>query len=162
MKWDNYHIFKIRYFASDYLLKKWHNGGKQPKQHWERAKQITEFKWKFVEKVTGISQTEWLYNYQSHTIECAMDYVMENNDIHVLLNNSKFIYILIPKEDEELYQWMVNTIENPYELIRRMQFDYFSDMDIKWRREWSKKLTEELYEKHPEWRKMFTPNNKLV
>jgi len=125
MKSDDYHIIKIQFYASKYLLKKWHKANEtenvaSPKQHRDYADGIVKFFWEFFEKVTGISQRDWSHKYFICTKECALEYLQEEHGIFILLFSSGVYTYLIPKKDnDDLYDWCIANITNPFKIGKR-------------------------------------------
>lgn len=140
MKSDDYHIIKIQFYASKYLLNKWHEESEtknvaSPKQHRDRADGIVKFFWEFFEKVTGISQRDWSHKYFICTKECALEYLQEEHDIYILMFTSGVYTYLIPKKDnDDLYKWCIANITNPFEIGKRSHMpNYGTNYD---RRSW--------------------------
>lgn len=120
-KCKDYHIIKIKIYASKYLLDKYHNDKNNdkkplPKQHWERAQQYTKFFWEFFTFVTKITSKEWHAKYFFDSKECAFE---ELQDKYGILNSDaegERIF-LIPKGREEIFEWLKENVRLPYTVV---------------------------------------------
>src|SRR6056297_2472640 len=101
----DYFIISIRYYASDYYLKKWHNSGIQPKQHWERAKSFNDFTWKFIEKSSGKSMKWWYCKYISRGKDAAIEFLDFKKNIIIQKTHEKWCRFYIPKNNKKLINW---------------------------------------------------------
>jgi len=142
----NYNIIRVRYYASDYLLKKWHDGGQQPMQHWDRAKNINELFWNFVKLVTGKTHKYFLFKWMFETKDCVIDYLYENYDI-IIDRGEKYYYFILPKTMEKEFKWVQDNSNAPYEIMKRKNLEsykrFFTPTQIKIRRDHSEKFTKE-------------------
>jgi len=119
----DYCIFKIRYYASDYLLKKWREGAAQPKQHYYRAEQLTKFKWELIKKITGRTHNYYWKLYMVETTECVFDELVEFHNV-LTLDNEKYFLLLIPVKKKKLIEWVKENVKLPYIILNKTR-SYF-------------------------------------
>ena len=149
-KCKNYHIIKIRYYASEYLLKKHyndpdHNKKHLPTQHMDRAKRYTEFFWEFFYHVTGIEKRDWHFKYSLESRECAYDELQEK--FGILQSDAECeVILLIPKEKEEIFEWIKSNVNLPYKIVsvlKHIPFSFLYDNNNTTRRQQSEEWTKE-------------------
>jgi hypothetical protein len=146
MKCDDYNIIKIRFFASNYYLKKWDiQNEPAPKQHIERANNIND----------------WFLKYMYNTKDVMIDYIYETYGIIIRTKGEDgYYYFFIPKKMKKEFKWLKTHNKNPYKIIKKttihhLEF-YFSKQNIKFRREESEEFT-----KSSEIHKQLSRQNKL-
>lgn len=115
----DYHIIKINYYASKYLLKKWKSGDQLPKQHWDNAKLYVEFFWQFFEKASGYSRNEWFKKYFTLSKECALEYLEAELNIYIAQYRDGVYTYIIPKTNNDLYEWCLANIKNKYTIGKK-------------------------------------------
>ena len=141
MRCKDYYIFKTRYYADEKLLDKWHNGGTQPQQHWDRAQNHNKFIWDLIKKVSGKDDKYWMMQYMSDSKECALDYIEENFDIKYS-DSEGWITIFVPKSNEKIFKWCKINCKNPWKVLKKTRLGAFSyNRNLKWRREMSRDFT---------------------
>ena len=141
MKCKDYNIIKIRYYASDYLLKKWHaTDGRMPKQHWDRAEACVALFWNIFEHVTTIKRLDWLDEYRFDARNCAQDELEEKYGIRIHNTEGSYVFF-IPKSNPEIFQYIKNNCTLPYKVLTRARLGAFSYIrDLTWRRKEAKKF----------------------
>jgi len=140
MKQSDYNIIKVRYYASDYLLKKWHDGGEQPRQHWDRALHINKLFWDFVKLITGKEHEYFMYKWMLDTKDCVIEYLFENYNI-IIDNKEKYYFFFLPKSMEKEFEWIQKNSKAPYKILKRKSVEHYSRCITNWRREDSEKFT---------------------
>jgi len=112
MNSKDYNIIKLRYYASDYYLKKFHKGDIVGiKKHYEAAGKHLDFFWKFVEYLNGKTIKDYNEEYGFNSVGCAVEEINETHGI-IRLNNEKWYTYLIPKDKVEIYEWIKNNIND--------------------------------------------------
>ena len=132
-KCTDYHIIKVRIYASKYLLAKHYNDDNNnnkplPKQHWERAQQYTKFFWQFFTYVTGINNKDWYSKYMFDARECAFEELQDKYGILSSDAEAERIF-LIPKGKEDILEWVKNNVELPYKIVSKIPvpFKFYHD-----------------------------------
>lgn len=138
MKCKDFYIIKIRYYADENLLKKCHSNEPLPTQHMDRAKTFTEFRWQFIEKMTGQNSQYWYTEYPFETIECAFEYIEEKFDIRIHKGEGWETF-WIPKTQPEIFEWIKENCKNPYRELQKSNTSFWSfrSEDKTWRRKMS-------------------------
>lgn len=137
----DYVVFKIRYYASEYILNKY---GPSHRQHWERAKLSNEFFWKLFEFVTKKSSSHFMVEHMCFTQESACEELEYEHDI-IRSTNEGIYYYLIPVNNKNLITWVQkNTFPLPTTIVKKARLGYKTEQNDKmyWRNQ-SKKFTEE-------------------
>ena len=115
----DFSIFKIRYYADEKLLKKWHSNRDSalPLQHSERARNYNDFFWKFVEVVTNKSSNIWHNEYMFGSKDCATE---ELSDYGIFISDQEGWYTyLIPIERQDLANWIIDNVNLPMKQLRK-------------------------------------------
>jgi len=141
-KCKDYHIIKIRYYASEYLLKKHFSDSDTtktclPEQHRERAKRYTKFFWEFFYHVTGIESKDMYLKYSFDARDCAYDELQEKFGILQSDAESEVIF-LIPKGKEEIFEWIKENVKLPYNVVsilKHIPFKFYHEVDTIRRKE---------------------------
>lgn len=125
-KCKDYHIIKVRIYASKYILDKFHkdknNKNKPyPKQHRDRAEQYTKFFWEFFTYVTGITAKEWRSKYFFDSRECALEELQDKHGILTSDASGERIF-LIPKGKEEIFEWFKENVKLPYNVVSVLKY----------------------------------------
>lgn len=137
-KSKDYYIIKICYYADAYLKYNHKETEKTIKEHWERAKTYQVFKWKFIEKVTGLPQKYWHTTYPFYASECAFEQIEEEHQIICELCNGGWFTYLIPRENTELFEWVKENLpDNPYKVMKKISLSWrsYSNKNLKYKRE---------------------------
>lgn len=124
LKCEDYFIVKIRYYASKYYLKKFHNNDVIGlKKHHEAAKNHTDFFWAFIEKVAG--KQDYFEKYYYNIKECVLEEIHETYGI-IIIQEEGFYKYFIPKNNKnsKLIDWMVENIKNPFVILRKTYIGY--------------------------------------
>lgn len=121
LKCEDYFIIKVRFYASRYYLKKFHND--EPigiKKHWEAAKNHTEFFWNFIEKVTKKSHEDYINEYFFSSKECAIEEIHEVYGIIIVEGEGYYKYF-IPRNDSnlELVEWIKINCKNSFKILKK-------------------------------------------
>lgn len=131
----DFYIVKIRYYTSDYLLKKFHQSTVSRKKHAEEGKNHLDFFWLFIEKVTGKNHSYFNDLYFLNSRECAIEYIHESHGVYIIQNEVWYTY-LIPKENNsELFFWMKINIKNKYTTPTRTHNWWVNREPQTWKRE---------------------------
>lgn len=106
-------IFKVRFYATAYHVKKFLEGSHESHlKHIKAAELYHDFFWKFIEKVNGKTKTYYLKLYTSFT-DCAIEEINESHNIKVINSPEGCRTFIIPKENnEELFQWCKENAPN--------------------------------------------------
>jgi len=148
-KTSNYYIIKLRYYASEYHLKKWHddNCSKSHMVHVNACKKHNDFFWSFFEKVTGIPRREFQTKYASST-ECAIEELEADHGLVIQTNEGWYTY-LIPKKNTELIQWFNdNKGDIPSKVMKKIRICFISHEPTTWKREENKWIMDRMRDKH--------------
>ena len=137
----DYFIIRVRYYASEYLMKKQHEQGSHPKQQWERAEQINKLYWDFITFVTKKEHEWWLLEYPHWAKECAIEEMEDNFGIVISDREGNYVF-LIPKRHTHIIDWFKTNIDKyklPNKILTKLQGISFigsrhSYMDLKWHR----------------------------
>lgn len=142
----DYVVFKVRYYASEYILNK---HGPSHKQHWDRARFGVEFFWKLYEFVTKKSSSTFMTEHMLYAQESACEEL--EYDYGGIMRHSREgdYYYLIPINNTALIEWMHDNIfPLPYKILRKAKLGYHSTQDdtMYWRNT-ARKFTEEQKQK---------------
>lgn len=147
VKCKDYFIIKIRYYANDRLLRKWHAGGEMPTQHWERAKEYIEFMWMLVEEVTGNDMKYWHEKYMFEAKECAMEEIEEEYSIFYS-GGEGWATLMVPLRQDRIIKWIKSNVRLPYKVVSRTNLvGYFNRCDRNYKRDTAhdfKKITKKV------------------
>lgn len=129
IKCEDYFIIKVRYYASDYILKKWrYNNDHTPKQHWERAVASGELFWALSEYVTGKSQEQYGNEYFLDLKHWAQEDLKEVHGIFIDEGGKCFNY-MIPKNKVNVYNWLINYLKEtdklPFKEVKKIRLGYY-------------------------------------
>jgi len=135
-KCKDYIIIRVCYYADAYLKDKHKETDITRKEHWERAKSYTKFKYEFIEKVTGLPYTYFVKKYFMSGIECAFEQIQDDFGIMVEHHRSGWYTYYLPNHMVELAEWMKEHLtDNPYKIVSR---DYLPRImeheDLQWKR----------------------------
>jgi hypothetical protein len=140
VKCKDYFIIKIQYYADKRLLKKWHEGGVMPIQHWERAKEYVDFVWRFVEMATGEGTEYWHTKYMFDAKECAIEEVEEKYGIFYS-GGEGWATFMIPLRHTKMIKWMKSNIQLPNKVVSRTNLvGYFSRLHRNCKRDMAHEL----------------------
>jgi hypothetical protein len=119
LKCEDYFIIKIRYYASEYYLNKFHNNDVAGliKQR-EAAENHTKFFWDFIEKIAG--KQNYYEKYYYNIKECVLEEIHETYGI-IIIEGEVYYKYFIPKNNKnsQLIDWMVENIKNPFAVLRK-------------------------------------------
>lgn len=125
-KCKDYHIIKIRFYASKYLLDKFHKDKQNhskpyPRQHRERAQQYNKFFWEFINYVTNTPTRDWYQEYGFMSRECALEELQEKFGILTSDGGGERVF-LIPKGREDIFEWIKENVGLPYKVVSVLRY----------------------------------------
>jgi hypothetical protein len=129
MKCKDFFIIKVRTYADEKVLNKFHKtpGHEElpyPKQHYERAVDHNKFYWKFIEKVTGKGNVFWFREYMFGTKECVEDEIKESHGI-IILDGEGWCTYLIPIKHVELIEWFKTNVFLPTKVLKKIRSMFY-------------------------------------
>ena len=132
-------------YASDYYLKKWKDDAPMPKQQMDAIILYSNFYQAFFEKACGISWNEFGSQHLLWVSESAQELIREN-DILIKDSGKGYVYF-IPKEKEELIQWVLDNVKTPYKILKRNNLFFLRPKSTHYRDE-ARKYTIEFRKKY--------------
>lgn len=145
-KCKDYIVFKVRCYASEYMLNKY---GPSCSQHQHRAKQNGEFFWKFFEFTTKKNSQTFIKDHMCFTSESAIEELEYDHNILRQDREGSKIYF-IPVEKTEIIAWVKNNLNSlPFKILKKtfIGFHYKVDDKLYWRKqglqfskEWEEKI----------------------
>lgn len=129
----DYNIIRIDYRPSKYIMNKHKKIEKEtetqlpfPKQFYELIHIYADFKWSFIEYVSGYKHDYWFNFYMFETLECAIEHIRESTKI-IFEDKSGYCYIMIPKDNNEVFDWVINNIpkELKYRMLKKASMSYW-------------------------------------
>lgn len=130
-KCKDYHIIKIRTYASKYLLDKCEkNGDHLPKQHSQRAAIYYNFFQDFFEYLTKTTMHDWILNHFGDHMDCAYEELQDK--FGILTSNAEEDRIfLIPKGQEDVFEWIKDNVGLPYKVVtvlKHIPFKFYHEI----------------------------------
>lgn len=135
----DYYIVKVRYYASPYYLKRFHEGKSIGlTKHHEAALKHNGFYWSFMERVTGKSDKKFFNEFCFGARECAAEEINETHGI-IILHGEGWVTYLLPKEkNSDLFDWMnleLKSREVPNKIVSKIQLGWGDYSPTTWMRE---------------------------
>ena len=135
----DYHIVKVRYYASPYYLKQFHEGKiKGVKKHSEAASKHSEFYWSFIEKATGKSDDYFYKEFCFGARECATEEINETHGMIILFGEGWVTYLIPKDKNQDLFNWMISELESrkiPNKIVTRIFLGWGDYSPTTWMRE---------------------------
>jgi len=117
MKCKDYNIIKIRTYCDN--IKKFHqNDYDTMQEHRERAYYFNHFLWELAEKLSGKDSDWWHNTYMFSARECFFEYLVYDENISTSYTDGWYTFY-IPKEKDELFQWIKDNLKNPYKVVTK-------------------------------------------
>jgi len=142
---NKYAVFKVTYYASEYILNKY---GPGHKQHWERAKHHNEFFHKLFEYITKKKFDDFIQEYMFLHQECMLEELEQDYGVIRETHEGSYYY-LIPIENTTLINWINNNVApSPCTRLIKPRLGYDRTVNNKrFERDKAKKHTEEFLHK---------------
>ena len=135
----DYHIFKVRYYASPYYLKQFHERkSKGIKKHHEAAQKHHDFYWAFIEKATGKNSDHFFKEFSLGARECATEEINETHGIVILFGEGWVTYLIPKDKNSDLFDWMNLELESrkiPNKIVSKVQLGWGDYSPTTWQRE---------------------------
>ena len=117
----DYFIIKLRVYASEYHLRRWHDHGirESHRKHVESCARHQEFFEKLYEHVTGNSYHDLFFEYSFAMGDCAREILESEHGIIMNRGEAWQTYIL-PKERHDLIEWFIQNVGDiPHKVLKR-------------------------------------------
>lgn len=136
---NDYYKIRIYHRPSKYIMKKYHEEHKNIFNEDNKIKTtkyikifdihikiMLDFKWKFIEYISGFKLDMWYNFYMYDTTECAIEYIWESTDILIIKDRNYYTFY-IPKRYQEYYEWVLNNIPKKfkYKILKRESIPWF-------------------------------------
>lgn len=146
LKCNDHFIIKLRYYASEYYLKLFHDGNPIGRQkHSEAARDYHIFFWNFITRVTEKEEMYFHKHYFMHATECAIEEIFETHGIYISQCEGHYTYF-IPKRHIEIIKWVKDNVNIPCTPLKKTRVGIIKTTPDTWRRE-EYKTEEELFKK---------------
>lgn len=121
IKCDDYYILKVRYYGSEYYMKKFHTGDlKAIKNHRIAAEKHNDFFWRFIEKATDNDMDYYFNKFQLSTHDCVREEIHEKFGIIIVGTEGYYKYFLPKnKKNFHLFMWMKKNCECKYKELKK-------------------------------------------
>lgn len=134
----DYHIVKVRYYASPYYLKQFHEGkSKAVKKHHEAAAKHSEFYWSFIERASGKNSDHFFKEFCLGARECATEEINETQGIIILFGEGWVTYLIPKDKNSELFDWVKSEIKSreiPSKIVSKVQLGWGDYSPTTWQR----------------------------
>lgn len=139
IKCKDYYIVKVRYYASPYYLKQFHEGkSKGIKKHHEAASKHSEFYWAFMERASGKNSDHFFKEFCLGARECATEEINETHGIIILFGEGWVTYLIPKDKNSDLFDWVkseVKSREIPNKIVGKVQLGWGDYSPTTWQRE---------------------------
>lgn len=152
MSCKDYYIVRIHTELSKNQMKKFHDFT-DVIPFYSYIKEYFNFKWAFIEEVTGKSMEQWYWDYFLDPMECAFEYIHDLTGTIIITNDGRYADFCFPKDKKDLYDRFILKLNNSkvkyHTVTKLLGFWLFEQRSFTIHREISDKYTPDRQASYP-------------